>query len=401
MSQDHKYTAADFERYHSGKMSAGEMHALEKAAMEDPFLADALEGYAYARNPVQDVAELKDKLFVKRKKKNIFFLVSKQNAWLRIAAIFILMAGIGYMAYQLNFNNANKELALNKDSAEQKNETAQSIVVKTDSSFPEEKKDPANATPPKRKEALTFKNNKPPAEDIRKEDPDKMSFASVNKESLQKSVMPQAQRDFQSYRDQVFLKGKVVDSTGNPVSYATIKDKNTKTTTLSDSAGRFKLFAKDSALMATISKPGYKTKEEILNNKAEQTIVVENDNKTLGEVVVTSAYQKQKKELAKTSGMERKAAGVAANRSSSEDATVLPKFTEYVKNNIHIPSDDAGKNYKGKVILSFEVNKRGIPKKIKVEQSLCSACDKEAIRLLTHGPKWKFINSRQTVTIEF
>ena len=44
MSQDHKYTAADFERYHSGKMSAGEMHALEKAAMEDPFLADALEG---------------------------------------------------------------------------------------------------------------------------------------------------------------------------------------------------------------------------------------------------------------------------------------------------------------------------------------------------------------------
>ena len=39
------FTAGDFERYHNGSMSPLEMHQLEKAAMEDPFLADALEGY--------------------------------------------------------------------------------------------------------------------------------------------------------------------------------------------------------------------------------------------------------------------------------------------------------------------------------------------------------------------
>ena len=66
--QNHKvYTAADFERYYSGQMSDAEMHALEKSALEDPFLADALEGYSYTKTPVHDVAELKERL----SKKNI------------------------------------------------------------------------------------------------------------------------------------------------------------------------------------------------------------------------------------------------------------------------------------------------------------------------------------------
>ena len=38
------YTAADIQRYLSGNMSASEMHAMEKAALDDPFLADAIEG---------------------------------------------------------------------------------------------------------------------------------------------------------------------------------------------------------------------------------------------------------------------------------------------------------------------------------------------------------------------
>lgn len=38
------YTAADIQRYVQGKLSAREMHAMEKAALDDPFLADAMEG---------------------------------------------------------------------------------------------------------------------------------------------------------------------------------------------------------------------------------------------------------------------------------------------------------------------------------------------------------------------
>ena len=39
------YTAADIQKYLTGQMSNAEMHAIEKAAMEDPLLAEAIEGY--------------------------------------------------------------------------------------------------------------------------------------------------------------------------------------------------------------------------------------------------------------------------------------------------------------------------------------------------------------------
>ncbi len=38
------YSAADIREYLRGDLSAREMQALEAAALEDPFLADALEG---------------------------------------------------------------------------------------------------------------------------------------------------------------------------------------------------------------------------------------------------------------------------------------------------------------------------------------------------------------------
>jgi hypothetical protein len=37
------YTAADIEKYWKGNLSSAEMHAMEKAAMDDPFLADGRE----------------------------------------------------------------------------------------------------------------------------------------------------------------------------------------------------------------------------------------------------------------------------------------------------------------------------------------------------------------------
>src|SRR5216684_117862 len=62
------YSSSDIEKYLSGELSDPEMHALERAALDDPFLADALEGMAVHRSlpghPVfeQDVAGLHKRL---------------------------------------------------------------------------------------------------------------------------------------------------------------------------------------------------------------------------------------------------------------------------------------------------------------------------------------------------
>ena len=44
--QHKNFTAKDIEMYHKGQLTPAEMHAMEKAALDDPMLADALEGFS-------------------------------------------------------------------------------------------------------------------------------------------------------------------------------------------------------------------------------------------------------------------------------------------------------------------------------------------------------------------
>ena len=128
-----KYNASDFARYHSGTMSPDEMHALEKAALEDPFLADALDGYAFSKKPEKELDEIRIQLDEKRKQKrafNIFALSS--GAWWRIAAMFIVIAGAGYFFF---FINSQKENSLSVKENFAKKEKAEIISrVKDDTS---------------------------------------------------------------------------------------------------------------------------------------------------------------------------------------------------------------------------------------------------------------------------
>ena len=128
--QNKKYNAADFARYHSGEMSADEMHALEKAALDDPFLADALEGYAYAKDPEEELEEIKLRLSDRKNDQKVFNLSGVANStWWKIAAIFILIAGASYLFL---FTNTREErsLAVKQDSAIKNTESVVSQLNK-------------------------------------------------------------------------------------------------------------------------------------------------------------------------------------------------------------------------------------------------------------------------------
>ena len=70
------YDVAMIEKYLQGQLTAAEMHTLEKAALEDPFLADAIEGIrdALQKQNVQtltsDINELRQRLQQRIGKKN-------------------------------------------------------------------------------------------------------------------------------------------------------------------------------------------------------------------------------------------------------------------------------------------------------------------------------------------
>src|SRR5712671_499076 len=63
---NNKYSAEYIRKYLDGQLSDQAMQALEKAALEDPFLADAIEGIEESRNHAVSfetgIADLKTKL---------------------------------------------------------------------------------------------------------------------------------------------------------------------------------------------------------------------------------------------------------------------------------------------------------------------------------------------------
>jgi len=80
-------------------------------------------------------------------------------------------------------------------------------------------------------------------------------------------------------------------------------------------------------------------------------------------------------------------------------------YDTYLSNNLVMPEEYRNKpsSTAAAVEVSFEVDAKGEPVNIRVEKSRCDKCDKEAIRLVKEGPKWKRAarNGRTTVTIPF
>lgn len=118
MADDHiikNFTATDIEKYHKGLLSSKERHDLEKAALDDPFLADALEGYAVAGvNADADIADLKRRLGKRTEQTKVIPIqkAGKPFPWLRIAVIAILIAGTGILSYQVLFKDKSGENAI-------------------------------------------------------------------------------------------------------------------------------------------------------------------------------------------------------------------------------------------------------------------------------------------------
>lgn len=90
------WSDTDIRKYLKGELSAREMHDLEKAALDDPFLADALEGLETTPSHEADMDQLRSRLDARMEKRDEARVV----AWWRrpaprIAAAAVLLVGIG------------------------------------------------------------------------------------------------------------------------------------------------------------------------------------------------------------------------------------------------------------------------------------------------------------------
>jgi hypothetical protein len=406
--QDHtkKFSAADIERYHNGTMPATEMHLLEKAALEDPFLADAVEGYKFTQTPAQDLDELREHLHKRTKGRKLMVSVQEQKTdyrLLKVAALFILLAGCSWLVYQLTEVRKN-DLAINKDEVKTPANTSDSTFLSSPSTTQKEIKNSDETLTEKESDNLQRKPTMaeakkpiPPTSDlttnVNKDHPEVTtmpvtadSFSSAKKESEARSpanTFSQDRAPMAAQNKNVF-KGRIVDTGNTGVPFATVTDKKNGQTLQSDANGAFSLRAPDSSVTVVINSVGFEGKNSVLKDTSEQKIVLQPSNNSLNEAVATGNGTQKRK--TSNQPLNRNARFIVEE---AEPENGWKYFDDYVTQNLKSPEELNIKTIRGEVKLSFNVNERGEPVNIKVEKSLCAQCDAEAIRILKEGPKWK------------
>ncbi len=381
LSKYHSFTAADIERYHNGSMAAAERHALEKAALDDPFLADALEGYALTSTPVGDIDAIKKRLEEKHEIKTIP-LFSKHYKWLQIAVLFLLLAGSGWFLYKAGSFN-KKEIAVAAP-AKQEPPQAFSRAESKDTS------NPVNAVPLPESQPLADQTQKS-VEGIKKvktenqqvrvkanEEEQKIETAATaaSEQRIEQAETRSLARKMATNNKETTASAIPSEPNKNAFFYNNTRISDTST----DSVSGY-IALKDRAA-------GVKGSNDTIKNL---NVVMQPSKEGMSEVVVVDLK-----------GKKAARAIPVAKFEELEPAEGWTNFNEYIAQNLKQPEDVKEKTASGAVELSFEVNKEGQAVNIRVEKSLCEDCDKEAIRLLKEGPKWKKKKDKKgKVTIQF
>lgn len=104
--QKNQFDGNYLERYRKGLLTPAEAHALEKAALDDPLLADAMEGYMnMERDTASERSFLKSWINerVEENQAAIRYIPRQNNfqPFLRVAAVFLVLIGAAWMGYVL------------------------------------------------------------------------------------------------------------------------------------------------------------------------------------------------------------------------------------------------------------------------------------------------------------
>ncbi len=181
---------------------------------------------------------------------------------------------------------------------------------------------------------------------------------------------------------------KLTDANHNPIAYGTVKILPHGYTTTTDTLGYFTLPFQDSSAKVAFTALGYQEKSMFMTDISSLGMVTLTPQTSSLHDVVVSGLGTPKK----YSEYAKKAVGPYPSYADSTNVQPIEgwdNYRDYLSANMQIPMAVKTFNIHGEVSLSFQVDEKGHPYDISVEQSLCSSCDAEAIRLVQTGPAWK------------
>ena len=413
--------------YIRGLRKGKEAHRLEKESMQDPFLADAMDGYNQVEgNHEQRIEKLRMQVSAhSAKKKNTYAIT-----W-SIAACLII--GFGISSYFL---------FLKKSMTDEVFIAEESVSIKlAEPAAPPTPAIPATptvpATPQKEIALATtkVKTDSTPISEITARQADKKDMIAEIQTTSQPQGAPVAAvpmmeevseetaalqevvatiDTFESESDKKMklakvatilpqnnmIKGRVTDEKGEPLIGASVTYKGTNIGTITNMNGEFSLVKKDDKKRLTAEYIGYDPVEIRVDTSRTMLIAMNENKQTLNEVVVVG-YGAKKNKKSTTLGSDAK-----VKEQTEKEITLQPvigkrSYQKYLKEHLVRPTDEKCAQVKGKVVLTFLVNKEGRPFYIKVKESLCESADKEAIRLIQEGPDWIYGNKLAEVTVKF
>jgi hypothetical protein len=220
--------------------------------------------------------------------------------------------------------------------------------------------------------------------------------ASQQEQFMKKSNATANRKAADQYRNTAnTFRGRVTDASNVGVPFANVTNTEDNVGTYTDSKGYFNLTSPDSILNVQVRSIGFENNTVQLRNQlANNQVTLQDDRKSLSEIVI-SDQKPNAKDRSRDGNMKLE---------EPEPADGWDNYDTYLTNNLNVPEEYKSKpTNKATVEVSFEVDKNGDPVNIKIEKSLCDKCNKEAIRLIKEGPKWKrnAKKGRTTVKIPF
>jgi hypothetical protein len=371
-------------------MPPDEMYALERAALEDPMLADALEGYAIEKQGEDALLLIRQKLDAKFPNGHAAKIVSfNKKMWsaVAVAASLLIIGSYAFFAMQTEHTGSTNEpqLAL-KQPTPKKDDQRKSTSDNTNAKLESGTTLSADAIQPEAKKTAEVNTNA------------STSATVSSTEGAFKAVMPYTIPNIESNNDEDLSKLNTQD---DDFQKKNKEDADKKAVTASSTATGY--FQTDSNLATNWAVADVKNQQVALESTQQNNKffdIDENDSKknatSLNEVVVITGegYKKERKKAS------AKATTAAVSKFNAKE--LQNPFAAYLVNQQPTCYKTDGEKAAGNVVLDFKVDKKGRPMNIKVSSSLSDACDKEAIRLLSSGPDWEIKGPRlRKVVISF
>jgi hypothetical protein len=380
---NHIYNAEDIHKYLTGKLTATEMHAIEKAALNDPLLADAIDGFAVSPffENEKSYTKLQDEFTILQKKIATAGSAKDYSAWWKFAAAAALLIGSCFTFYLItNHTDKQKGTAL-----------IQQPIVKAP-----EVKDTLSSS------SVDQKNVAPTATDRELEKSGiNLSVKSVTKNSYtNKKIIsentpltttlavetvsaPPVEMKKKMSSNKISgttFSGKITDVHNNPIPYAVLIINNQQKST-TDDKGFFNIEQVDSSIELEIISTNFYSKAITLKTGDFETIEL-----------MPSKILFKKDTAANNNGSESRVE--ILSKKGTAPTMGWSMYLHYLEDQLSYSTYDDGRKVTGTMIVEFKVDANfTIPNDFYFERSIDTDVNDAVMQLIQNGPQWKNENS--------